>query len=352
MVAKFIPTGRRRWYIIVEPSVFGREIRFSTGTTSERTAERIRAKTEIEIAEGRYLDRKRRSTWTLKQLGERYLPHMEIQKPRSDAWRRDRWAQIVKVLGDTTPLESIDTALVDDYVAERLKTVSLRTVKEDVAVLRHALGLASGPWQGITGLSEYRLARWRAPEDPGPPTKPQPVDPKDWARILAAARQRADRGRWADEHGLTVLLLARTLGARRGEVLGLRREDVNLETGVVRYHVLKKRAPEEQEAQVSGDVLRWLRRVALSHEHELLFANPETGVRRKDIKAFWTAVRKDAKARDRFHAIRHSYARDALARGASLRQLQGELGHSSIRTTEKYAHLVKTRKPRKGIPIE
>ena len=352
MAWKFIPTGRKFWYIGVALPGAG-EIRFSTGTTNERAAETIRSKVEVEVAEGRFLDRKHRSAWTLAELRDRYLPHMQVQKPRSYAWRKDRFAQLLRVLGATRRIEAISDATVDEYVSARLKEgVTLATVKEDVAVLRHALGLAAGRWRGVTGLSEYRLALWRAPEDPGPPRKPEPVDPKDWRRILAAARHRAERGDWASVQGLAVVLLARTLGARKGEVLGLRREDVNLRTGVLRYQVLKKRAPEENEAQVGGEALRWLRLAAKLHAYDLIFANPETGEPRKDIKAFWTAVRVKAKVHDRFHGIRHAYARDALAAGATLRELQDQLGHSSIRTTEKYAHLVKVRKPRKGIPIE
>lgn len=75
--------------------------RFSTRTSNERAAERIRSKIEVDLAEGRFLDRKEVSELTLKDFGENlYLPRMKAAKPRSYAWRKDRWAQVRKVLGD------------------------------------------------------------------------------------------------------------------------------------------------------------------------------------------------------------------------------------------------------------
>lgn len=351
MVWKYVPKGRKNWYIGYRSG--NREMPpFSTGTSNEKAAERIRSKIEVELAEGRFLDKKRRSTWTLGQLGKVYLARMAVAKPRSIAWRRDRFRQVERIVGKDTPIESISDSTLDRIVASRLEAgTSLATAKEDVAVLRHAIGQAYR-WQGETGLSEYRLAGWRPPEDPRPPKKPEAFDPGAWKKTLAAARKRAARGRWADVHGLAVILLARTLGARRGEVLGLLRSDVDLKSGLVRRKISKKRKPEERETLIDGEALKLLRRVARLHDRELLFANPQTGEARKDIKAYWTAVRKDAGVTERFHAIRHAFGRDFLKGGGSIRELQDRLGHSSIRTTEKYSHLVKRRKPPKGLPIE
>lgn len=354
MAYKTIPPGRTNWYIAYQPYPGAKERRKSTKTSNEKAAEKILSKVKVELAEGRFLNKRTEATMTLKQFGETlYLPRMAVAKPRSNAWRRDRWKQVTAVLGAGMTLEvanRIET--VETYVTRRLGKVSLATVKEDVAVFRHGIRMAAR-WKGETDLEEYRLHEWRAPEDPNPPAPPEPVQPADWDKLLAVARRRARKGAWGSRQGFAVMLLCRTLGARRGEVLRLRRKDVDLKSGEVRRLILKKKTVGEiRETIIEGEPLELLRSIARSHRHELIFANPKTGRQRHDIDGFWKSIRRDAGVRPKFHGIRHAFGRDFLAAGGTTRELQDRLGHSSIRTTEKYSHLAKRTTPPRGLPVE
>ncbi len=348
MAKKYLRGGV--WYVRYQSA--GHTYKFSTKTGNEKAAEKVRSKTEVDIAEGRFLDKKTLSTLQLRPFADDlYLPRMKAAKPRSYDWRRDRVNQLCKVLGPDFPLESADDAAADSYVEARTGKVSLRTIREDLAVLKHCLTMA-WKWRRETLISEWKLRDWHPPELTDQDDEPEPVDPEDWKKILTVCRNKARSGRWEEVHGIAVVLLARTLGARRGEVLRLRKEDVDLETGIVRRQVLKKRKVEYVETRIEYEPLEWLRKVAGSHDWPLIFCNPKTGRLRRDNKRYWTTVRKDAKVSTKFHSIRHSYGRDFLEAGGSMRELQARLGHSSIRTTEKYAHLAKRKEPPKGLPIE
>jgi site-specific recombinase XerD len=53
----------------------------------------------------------------------------------------------------------------------------------------------------------------------------------------------------------------------------------------------------------------------------------------------WRAYRKAGLRQIGWHVLRHTYASHLTMRGAPLKVVQELLGHSTIRMTEKYAHL-------------
>ena len=83
----------------------------------------------------------------------------------------------------------------------------------------------------------------------------------------------------------------------------------------------------------------WKSKAAIGERY--VFPSPKTpGEARYDIKAFWNRVRKRAGlAGVRLHDLRHTFASLALQNGMSLYEIGEELGHRSVATTKRYAHL-------------
>jgi len=150
-----------------------------------------------------------------------------------------------------------------------------------------------------------------------------------------------------DEWRMMIFLALRT-GMRRGELLGLRWEDVDLSIG--RIHVRQSYVREEFGTPKSGkprliplgdDVIEALR----FQRHDrgpLVFCDyhgkPLTpSLLMSPLKR---ALKRAGLRHVGWHVLRHTFASHLVMRGVALKVVQELLGHSSIETTMIYAHLM------------
>ena len=70
------------------------------------------------------------------------------------------------------------------------------------------------------------------------------------------------------------------------------------------------------------------------------FPNPNTGKPFENIFFSWDTARKNALLQEvRIHDLRHSFASFVVNAGRSLYDVQHLLGHTQVKTTQRYAHL-------------
>jgi integrase len=127
-------------------------------------------------------------------------------------------------------------------------------------------------------------------------------------------------------------------GARRGELETLRWVEVELQSGRLRLADSKTGA----KVIVLGDkAVEILQRVPKVEGNAFVFAGKKSGQHVNGLSKFWQRVRKQAALEGiRLHDLRHSFASQAAANGASLPMIGKLLGHKSTATTARYAHLL------------
>ena len=143
-----------------------------------------------------------------------------------------------------------------------------------------------------------------------------------------------------DDRYRTIFLLYYDAGCRREEALNLRKEDVRLKNRVI--HIIGK-GNKERIIDITTDRLYLALEAACDYvESGYLFINPKTkkpyySIRKAIIRAAKVA---GIEGRVYAHLFRHTHGTHALMAGMDLRSVQGQLGHSTSKTTEKYTHLV------------
>jgi integrase len=126
-------------------------------------------------------------------------------------------------------------------------------------------------------------------------------------------------------------------GARKREVMDARWEDFDFERRLWRIHTTKLGKP--RFVPMSDGVINLLETVP-RHNCDWVFPNPKTLKPYVSIYCSWDSARREAGLGDvRIHDLRHSYASFLVNAGRTLYEVQRLLGHTQIKTTQRYAHL-------------
>jgi integrase len=146
---------------------------------------------------------------------------------------------------------------------------------------------------------------------------------------------------------ITILLLT---GARRGEVMNMRWQDLELSTAAPSWTL--RAGQQKSERAVTRDFVRpldptvaailteWKQSQRVASVHWVFPSDRKQGSPRTCFKYAWNRIRRVAGIEDvRIHDLRHSYASFAINAGASLEAIGATLGHKDVRTTLRYAHL-------------
>jgi integrase len=144
-----------------------------------------------------------------------------------------------------------------------------------------------------------------------------------------------------DQNAADALRLLLLTGARRGEVLGARFDQFDLDAGIwtkPSAHTKQKKTHRLILEGPSLDIVRALR--AADPFGVFLFPGKDRAKPRADLKRPWEHVRVAADLKGvTVHSLRHSHASFLISVGVPLAVVGRGLGHTQAATTQRYAHV-------------
>ena len=127
-------------------------------------------------------------------------------------------------------------------------------------------------------------------------------------------------------------------GARKREVLDAKWQDFDLLRRI--WRIPTPKTGKARHVPLSDGVISLLSAMPKGKGCDWAFANPNTGKPYVSIFWAWDSARAKADlAEVRIHDLRHSTASFLVNAGRTLYEVQHILGHTQVKTTQRYAHL-------------
>ncbi len=261
-------------------------------------------------------------------IHERYLPFVQGYKK---SWECDRGLlkNHIEPLWGKRYLDQITKVDLIGLFAEHRKTHAPASCNRLLILLRYMFNLA---------------IRWETPGIVKNPTTGFPLMKEDnkHERFLSSAEAKTlyEEMKRSDNTMLQYIVPMLILtGARKREVLDARWEDFDLERRSWRIHTTK--LGQARHVPLSDGAVAILQSTP-RFNCPWAFPNPKTKLPYVSIFCSWDTARAKAGLKDvRLHDLRHSFASFLVNAGRTLYEVQHLLGHTQIKTTQRYSHLSK-----------
>jgi integrase len=277
---------------------------------------------------------------TLQSFVAEFLPFaMQNFLPGTVELYRTSLAHLVKVIGDI-PLASITPRHADTYKVARLQSlrqysttekIKPATVNSELRTLRAAFNVAirwklatENPFKGVSLATIPEMA-------------PIFFSRAEFQRLLDTIKEEWLRN---------IVVFAALTGMRRGEILNLRWESVDMQRKVLILQSsasFRVKAGRRRTVPLSESAIYLLAQRLNSSQSGFVFEHRghqigESCITHK-FKGYVRACFSNASALH-FHSLRHSIASWLVQGGSTLYEVQMLLGHSSSKMTQVYAHLL------------
>lgn len=312
----------------------GRIIMQSSGLTKFRDAEALLVQRRQAVQEGKQPE-KRIANHTFNELAEQYLKWAERQ--RSFKSKKYFIDQLMKEFG-LIQLRRFNTMLLEQFQTERIqKGNKPATANRLLATLKHMFTKAV-EWEMVEEGTLKRVRKAKLLEERN--RRLRFLSKEECLALIDSC----------DSHLRPIVICALHTGMRKGEILGLTWDRVDLKHGFILLDNTKN--GERREIPINATL-----REALSQLYQgtkerprridipFAFYNPTTRMPYEDIQRQFTTVCRRAKISNfHFHDLRHTFASHLVMAGQDITTVKELLGHKTLTMTLRYAHLAPSHK--------
>jgi len=314
----------KNWYI--DYRAYGKRYRETIGP-NKKLADEVLHKRMVEIAEGKFLDKKNSFNIKFEDFAKDYIELYSKHNKKS-------WISDLKRLKHLAPfftgkyLYMITPLLIEEYKAKRIKESSPATVNRELACLKHMFTIAI-QWGKAEKNPVKKVKLFRENNQ-----RVRYLEKEEIERLINNSRGYLKR----------IVIIALNTGMRKGEILGLKWRDIDFKRGII--YLLDTKNGERREIPINSAVKWALIRQPKHKDSPFIFCNKHGKSFRNVRKSFVAGLKKSGIINFRFHDLRHTFASQLVMSGVDLNTVRELMGHKSMRMTLRYAHLSPAHKSR------
>jgi len=243
-----------------------------------------------------------------------------------------------------------DAGLIKNHLLSRFGKMHLDEItRVDIQKMhfdRRASGAAPGSANRLLILMRYAFnlaLKWEVPGVRVNPCKGIPLfednNKRDRYLSVTEAARLYEAVRESENSMLQYIVAMLILtGARKRELLDAKWPDFDLERRLWRIPMTKSGKP--RHVPLPDGAISMLQTMPRNVKTDYVFPNPKTQKPFISIFYSWNTARKKADLLGlRIHDLRHSFASLLINSGRTLYEVQHILGHTQVKTTQRYAHL-------------
>ena len=304
----------------------GRQVRRPTQTADKRLAEKIYHKVMTQVAEGKWFEVDEGSRRTFEELAIKY--ETQVFRELKDPSSAQSYLNQLKAFFGTYSLADITPALVDDFKQMRkAKGVKPATINRQMNIFKRMLNLAKKRWMWIKEVPAIEM------------------EPK-------ADRKRIRHLSFEEYHKLldccdlwlkSIVTVAAWTGLRQGNILNLKRSQVNLFARTISLDGSETKNGENLIIPIAEPALEVLKkavsRSTKNNPYVFCDQSNKPHYKVKIERAFKKALTSAGIEDFRFHDLRHCFASWNRQAGVDIDTLADLMGHKDTRMTRRYAHI-------------